>query len=118
MQPKQFQVSSEHFLREDSFELGELKTLSSYDDKCTIEAQSPENAVKTYLGRYLGWSEESIDIENIEFDGNTANAARTINEDSVEPSASELRNWKKGKINLIAETVVIRVKELVDVKFN
>ena len=62
-----YQIYCYHTALEDSYENGEGRELSTWDDTATIKANSPLEAVKKYYDEQLSWDWVP---ENVDIDGN------------------------------------------------
>lgn len=104
---KKFKITSLHELYEDSYEHGEGQFINSWNQNRTIEAESLEEAIKSYYEKDLNWDWHP---ESVFIDGDTLMDARLAGEYDT-ATEKEIEKWKLGKIELYNEHVTIRAWE-------
>lgn len=109
---KVFKIVSTHDVYEDSYNEGEGKHANYYTNSAEIKKETVEEAIKEYINNHLcyEYSERLIHKED-----NVLHLTVIVDNDNLQPSKDEIKQWEEGKIKLYANNIAIEVYEVVRV---
>jgi hypothetical protein len=120
---KTFFIESLHFVNIDDYNEGEQNQVNCYEQKATIKAENPREAIKQYFETQLYFSfdiekaaieheEEGEEAENL----NKLNYSNLVDEENSEANEKEIEEWKQGKKVLYSNTTIISIFEVKPIK--
>jgi hypothetical protein len=113
---KTYKITTEHDVFIDSYEEGESKHVNSYSLTSDCKALTVQEAIINHFNNtvYLPFDIKHADIDK---EQNLIFYCNLVNVDNEDPTEHELEEWKKGKIELYNNHIVISAQELTNVIF-
>jgi|LakMenEpi03Aug12_release.lakeMendotaPanAssembly.Ray.scaffolds.fasta_scaffold1854133_1 hypothetical protein len=113
---KTYKITTEHNVFIDNYENGEGKSVNFYILTSECKALTVQDAIINHFNNtvYLPFDIQYADIDK---EQNLIFYCNLVNVDNEDPTEHELEEWKKGKIELYSNHIVISAQELTKVIF-
>jgi hypothetical protein len=113
---KTYKITTIHDVFIDNYENGEGKHVNSYDLTSECKALTVQDAIINHFNNtvYLPFDFQHADIDK---EQNLIFYCNLVNVDNEDPTEHEREEWKKGKIELFANNIIITAQELTNVIF-
>lgn len=114
---KNYMVKSLHEVFVDDYKEGEGEHANAYELSDEVQAESPKQAINKYLQDCLGYN---LDFNNCEVNPDDKSNVQTsclVNNDNIQPTNSEVKQWEAGNVELYSNHIDMFVYEVTEVKF-
>lgn len=114
---KNYIVKSFHEIFVDDYNEGEGKHVNGYALSGEVQANNPKEAITAYLRDNLGYN---LDFNNCEVspeEGNLVQTSCLVNNDNIQPTNSEVKQWEAGNVELYSNRIDMFVYEVTEVNF-
>lgn len=109
---KTYKIESSHTVHIDDYKGGELDYCNSYNLSKELKAESPKEALKDYIEKFLYYEYEESYIDS---DEGLIYTSYLVDVDNNEASNSLIKLWKKGKQTLYSNSVNFTIYELTQI---
>jgi hypothetical protein len=114
---KTYFIKTSHEIEIDEYKNGLTKYVNSYNLDAQIKAETPREAIKKYFKNILFYSFDfkNAYIFHLEDDSEEKNVLAydtLVDEESNEPTESEIKLWKKGEKILYNNRTYLKIYEL------
>lgn len=106
---KKYYIESEHNIYLDSYKLGELEFINSYDIKEFIFTDNPKKAIEKFIDLVLYYS---IDIDEIDIEEGNFQFCILVDEDNLQATIEQIELWKNEQIKLYSNVINLKIHEL------
>ena len=114
---KNFKVTTNHDIYEDSYENGEEENVNNYIVTSEQKAENAIEAIKKHYENELCYSDFKKEFAGFEDGDDSLHYSNIVDEDNYEATNEQIDKWKKNKIKLYANNMVFTVYELIKQKF-
>ena len=114
---KTYFIKTSHEIEIDEFNEGLTNLVNTYNLEDKIQAETPREAIEKYFSNYLyyNFTFANAYIMHLEEGGEDKNVLIydiLVDEESHEPTETDIENWKKGKKTLYNNRIYLKIYEL------
>lgn len=114
---KNYIVKSFHEIFVDDYNDGEGKHVNTYALSDEIQAETPKQAINKYLQDCLGYDLDFNSCEVNPDDKSNVQTSCLVDGYNIQPTNSEVKQWKAGNVELYANYIDLFVYEVIKVNF-